>query len=138
MGLPHGLTPIACACDRCQAMCERSACIGTPDEARKLIRMGFASRLAAYELSPIEGGFRFIAPAPDGKEGQTLTSTAGRCTFYNDDGCCELHHIGLKPLEGRLAHHTRLQEQIRPIAFATWRGKHYESVMAQWGKAAAM
>lgn len=37
----------------------------------------------------------------------------GSCVFYND-GKCELHENGLKPTEGRLAHHEVSAIELRP------------------------
>lgn len=120
------MTPITCACDRCRDACARSTCLPTPDEARALIRAGLGDRLATYEFD----GQRFVGPAPKGQEGARglwHTRHEGGCTFF-DGRHCELHARGLKPLEGRLAHHDRPWLPVRLHVMAHWRGKQFESV----------
>lgn len=123
------MTPITCSCPKCQAMCANSTCLPTPDEARALIRAGFAARLATYKFHPESDALSFIGPAPKGHEGaRELTDTKRGCTFYAD-GRCELHSIGLKPLEGRLAHHDRDWRPIRIGMAEHWRGQRFQSVV---------
>lgn len=121
--------PIECDCPACRSMCANSTCMPTPDEARALIRSGYAARLACYEPHPDEV-HAFVAPAPAGLEGATLRSThSGACTFYSDRGC-ELHAVGLKPLEGRLALHDRPWPSVRKQVYVLWSGRRYGSVRA--------
>jgi len=122
-------TPISCACDKCKSMCSTSVCVPTPKEARELIRLGYASRLGVYKCSPIDDSSSFIAPATVGREGEVLNkTTSGPCTFHKD-GLCELHDKGLKPFEGRIAHHDRPWLEVRLQALKHWRGKTYQSVL---------
>jgi hypothetical protein len=114
-------------------MCQHATCLPTPEEARKLIAAGFADRLARYEWNTPAP--RAIGPAPAGLEGKTLqTTNLGRCTFFKNDRC-ELHTLGLKPLEGRIAHHSRPWVAVRTEALRTWGGKRYQSVSAALDKA---
>ncbi len=108
-------------------MCRHSACLPTPDEARTLIKAGYGPRLARYEwTTDIPNA---IGPALKGFEGHILHLTkGGPCTFHLEDGRCELHALGLKPLEGRLAHHDRNWMAVRAQVLKTWLGKRYESV----------
>jgi hypothetical protein len=119
------MTPISCQCEKCQSMCANSTCWPTPDEARALIRAGYADRLARYETL---AGDRVIGPAPVDHDGSILSMSTRQCTFYRS-GLCELHDAGLKPLEGRLAHHDRHPLPVRMRVLSEWRGKRYESVM---------
>ena len=96
----------ACDCDECVAMCERRPCWPTPDEARKLIHLGYAHRLMRdYWVGDYEqGDTDIIAPAIEGREGRGAPWwPTGRCTMLTDDGRCALHDTGAKPLEGRMA-----------------------------------
>jgi hypothetical protein len=130
------LAPVTCACEQCKAMCAESTCLPTPDEARELVRMGYGSRLATYDFGAAIGrtDIRFVGPAPKGHEGaRDLRSPKGRCTFFTEDGRCEIHRH--KPLEGRLAHHTRNWQPIRVGMAAHWRGKRFDSVLAQLDRA---
>lgn len=126
------MTPITCACQSCTAMCANTTCLPTPDEARALIRAGFGDRLATYRHPLL--GWQMVGPAPKGMEGaRDLTDTKRGCTFF-DGQHCELHSIGLKPLEGRLAHHSRPWQPIRMHIASHWKGKRFESVVAMLNK----
>lgn len=123
-------TEITCECPACAAMCAGSTCLPTPDEARALIKAGYGDRLATYRFAPDLEKLAFVGPAPKGQEGaRDLKHTRRGCTFF-DGKHCELHGLGLKPLEGRLAHHTRRWEPIRMGMAAHWRGKSFNSVLA--------
>jgi hypothetical protein len=74
-------------------MCTRP-CWGTPREIGRIAEAGFWARLEE-SVWPASHGLpetRVFAPA----------LVAGSCTFYSSSGC-ELHALGLKPVEGRLA-----------------------------------
>jgi hypothetical protein len=123
------MTPITCACERCRAMCAHSACVPTPAEARELMRRGYAARMAAYKPFGTDDQ-AVVAPAVVGAEGGERRRTDGRCTFHTEDGKCELHSLGLKPMEGRLAHHDRDWRAVRHAVNATWRGQQFRSAEA--------
>lgn len=123
------MTPVACACSKCAAMCANSTCLPTPEEARALIRAGFGERLATYKFHPESDALSFVGPAPMGFEGaRELADTRRGCTFF-DGAHCQLHALGLKPLEGRLAHHDRDWRPIRIGMAAHWRGRQFASVL---------
>lgn len=110
------MQPISCNCEKCQRMCEGSTCLPTPQEAAVLVSR-FPGRMAEYVFSKT-----VTAPAPAGREGQGLplcSTNLGRCTFRSVEGC-ELHELGLKPMEGRLAHHDRDTHAVRMSVLATW------------------
>ena len=100
MGIP------SCTCDSCKAMCSRP-CYATPRDAERLIRAGFADRLRMENSYDYET--YVISPAFKGREGidDRASDWANRqgCTFQDKDGLCELHDLGLKPLEARLVIH---------------------------------
>jgi hypothetical protein len=53
---------------------------------------------------PNEEDIQILSPAIKGYEGLSAPFTPiGKCTFLTRDDLCELHDLGLKPLEGRLA-----------------------------------
>jgi hypothetical protein len=92
---------VNCTCDVCVAMCEEKPCHGTPEEIQRLIDAGYGDRLALffcqnYSLEPKLEYVEYIAPSP-------LFRQHG-CTFLKDKRC-ELHALGMKPLEGRVVWH---------------------------------
>ena len=112
-------------------MCATSTCFPTPVEVRALIKRGYAGRLARYETL---AGDRVVGPAPVDHDGSVLALSTRQCTFYRD-GLCELHDAGLKPMEGRLAHHDRHPLPVRLRVLSEWKGRRYESVlhaMKEW------
>ena len=131
------MKPVSCSCHKCRTMCARSTCVPTPEQARELIRRGYGARLATYEFRL--GGPKLVAPAPRGREGaRGLPDTLqGACTFYRD-GLCELHTLGLKPLEGQLAHHDRPWPPIRMHVASQWQhGRRFDSIVAALDRATA-
>jgi len=124
------MQPIQCSCEKCAAMCEHSTCMPTPAEARALIRAGFGRRLTTYRFYPDPTRLAMVAPAPKGQEGaHDLPHSRACCTFFTA-GKCELHNLGLKPLEGRLTHHDRDWLPIRMEVAGHWRGRQFDSVLA--------
>jgi hypothetical protein len=122
---------IECDCAECRQMCASSTCMPTPEEAKCLMRAGLAGRLASYRWRyPSGREIRSVGPAPAGLEGaRDLVSTRiGACTFHQR-GLCELHGLGLKPSEGRLAHHTRPFRPIRVLVESKWSNKQFQSVL---------
>lgn len=117
------MSPTDCTCSTCCSMCAESVCMPTPAQVLELERRGYQGRLAFYDPRGPQGQQRprFIAPAPKGREGQILPTTSGygACTFYDGERC-ELHALGLKPEEGRLAHHDRDPMEVRHLVYMTW------------------
>lgn len=90
-----------CDCSTCKAMCSKAPCLGTPEDILKLIEHGYIARLkVTHWAAGIPYGMnriiRMVQPEqkPDGK-----------CTFLSEEGLCQLHELGLKPTEGKLASH---------------------------------
>lgn len=104
-----------CSCDRCVKMCETRPCLPLPDEAK---------RLDPARMMRVDFGCVVVdSPAIVGREGQTVSGyDTGRCTFLKD-GLCELHSKGLKPTEGKLAHHSIPWQAPREYVLSQWAGQ---------------
>lgn len=90
-----------CRCAKCQSQCH-TPCLGTPEDILKLINAGYANRLAPTTW--FAGVIMGVHPRPI-EMVQPIEEGNGYCTFFHD-GLCELHDLGLKPTEGKLAHHS--------------------------------
>ena len=113
MTLLQQIKPNSCSCDSCKKMCNNSPCFPTPDEAQKLIDEGHADKLHMV-VWPVMGVHAAITPKP---------AANGHCIFQDDAGLCTLHEAGLKPLEGRMAHHDhepRMDFYLRLEVAQTW------------------
>ncbi len=117
-----------CSCYKCQKMCYSRPCTGTPDDIKKIIAAGFKNKLMldwwASTLSQEidEAELLFLSPAIVGHENQVAPMTPiGRCAFLTDEGRCELHALGLKPIGGRLAtcNHNKIENQNALEIFQT-------------------
>ena len=109
-----GRKPIQCKCKACQQQCHQP-CLATPQDILKLIKAGYADRLAwtqwlAGYLMGVTDHVIFMVQAD--KEGDW-------CTFFHD-GLCELHDKGLKPTEGRLSHHSAKIDNFVPKKSISW------------------
>lgn len=103
--------PSECACDRCRFMCH-APCCPTPDDVLALIDAGYAKRLMLDDWPSDQCDL--IKPAmkeSEGKKAPWETKTLRGCTFWTEDGKCELHDKGLKPFQGKLAHHDLTDEE---------------------------
>ena len=84
-------------CDKCKNMC-RIPCLGTPEDISNLINAGYGNRLKESFWA-----FGIIAETHEDVIKMIQPEIKdGWCTFYKN-GLCELHNLGLKPLEGKLA-----------------------------------
>jgi hypothetical protein len=118
-----GTTENSCSCNTCKNMCKKTPCIGTPEDIARIIANGQVSQLSLtlwgagipFGISPVE----MVQPKFDyGKR---------QCSFLTEDELCQLHNIGLKPTEGKLADHTPLQrstfkESTTYQVASTWLG----------------
>jgi hypothetical protein len=96
-----GLQPVACACHKCSALCKRAPCLATPAEILHLINCGHS-----YRIQPVRfcRGTKYdLDLTPIAMYGLRMDTGKPGCTFLNN-GLCDLHYTGLKPIEGRLAH----------------------------------
>lgn len=122
-----------CACEKCSFMCH-SPCCGTPEDIGLLMKAGYTDRLM---LDDLEGGEDMIKPALKGFEGRRspwATSSKEGCTFWKD-GKCELHDLGLKPIQGKLAHHSltvRQNDKIGEYINNSWETEEAKQVIRDW------
>jgi len=115
----------SCSCDVCVNMCRTRPCWPTPEQAAALMDAGYARRLSAVQvIAYTERGSRITAlvPAVSGKEGmvQDDLGAVGQCTFL-DNGLCELHDKGLKPLEGQVLMHDKISDAPRLKIMEQWK-----------------
>lgn len=89
------LTEYTCDCQECQSMCA-FPCMGTPQEMESIIKAGYAypNKLVVCSDNHPDLDFTVVKPRRVGKH----------CVYF-EDGKCQLHDAGLKPLEGRIAIH---------------------------------
>lgn len=104
-----------CKCKKCQSQCN-TPCLGTPDDILKLIEAGYADRLAptmwsAGMLLGVTNHSIYLIASKTGEDGM--------CTFFHG-GLCELHDKGLKPLEGKLSHHSTAMDNWTPKRSISW------------------
>lgn len=117
-------------------MCH-SPCCSTPDEVLKLMENGYGHRLM---LDDLPGGPDLIKPALKGYEGDRSpwqTASWKGCTFWNN-GLCELHDTGLKPLHAKLAHHDLTSEEndkISDMIIEAWETEKGKEVIDKWKEA---
>ena len=122
-----------CDCDKCSFMCH-GPCCGTPEDMKKLIEHGYAKRLSCDDWEPKP---YILKPSLKGYEGKTQpweTHSLKGCTFWKD-GKCELHALGLKPTQGKLAHHEETEEQrleIQNFIIKSWKGEKAKEVIKLW------
>lgn len=96
--LTSGFEPVQCSCQKCANMCRKTPCMGTPEDINNIAEAGYGDRLAGtiwaagtpYDIPTV----KMVQPRYE--------DDRGCCTFFKD-GLCELHDLGLKPTEGRLA-----------------------------------
>ena len=117
-----GRKPIQCKCKLCQQQCHTN-CFGTPQDILRLIKAGYADRLAPTEwwagmvMGCTDHPVVMVQPINDGEW----------CTFFHN-GLCELHDKGLKPTEGKLSHHSIKVDNWTPRKSISWNvAKEWES-----------
>ena len=109
-----GRKPIQCKCKECQQQCH-TPCLGTPQDILKLIKAGYADRLAWTEWAA-----GMAMGCTDHIVGMVQAiQKDGWCTFFHD-GLCELHDKGLKPTEGKLSHHSICLDNWTPKKSLSW------------------
>jgi len=126
--------PETCDCKVCRNMCQRP-CWPTPEEANELIDAGYADRLMLDHWDPGIAGvgrLEVITPASPGDEGEIAPFWPAGCNFQKM-GLCELHG-NFKPIEGRLAHHSKTPEGLHYIVAKTWNSPAGKRVVRKWKK----
>ena len=93
--LVNKLPEHVCNCQECQHMC-KFPCLGTPDEIQAIISAGYAysNKLVVCSDNHPDLNFTVVRPRRIDKH----------CIYF-ENGKCQLHDAGLKPLEGRVAIH---------------------------------
>lgn len=134
------LKPSECSCWKCQRMCERP-CWGTPEDLQKIIDAGYSNRLMLdwwNASEDIDKGFFILAPALKGAEGKAAPfnpKSKEGCTFFNN-GLCDLHSLGLKPSEGKLAScnkkHSAKEIGLHEEVARTWENETSQLFAEKW------
>ena len=88
-------TQASCQCNECMDMCE-TPCWPTPDEVMRLVVIGYVRKLELKNWVIDGSEIEIVVPK---------RSDNGYCVFFKK-GKCLLHRNGLKPREGRYAHHS--------------------------------
>ncbi|WP_294203126.1 hypothetical protein [uncultured Chryseobacterium sp.] len=91
-------TENSCACEKCQQMCKKTPCMGTPEEILRIAKAGFGDKL--FPTTWLVGFYQGILDKPVDMVAPKMTNKG--CAFQDEQGLCILHSLGLKPLEGRM------------------------------------
>ena len=126
-----------CSCVHCKGMCI-VPCWPTPEEAKKLIELGYGNRLMLNSRFYDVLGKEVFLLCPAKKEQETLyaesESLGPSCTFQTSDGLCSLHNI-CKPLEGRLAIcKGREPVDLRLRILELWDNEKAKNLVTSWIK----
>jgi hypothetical protein len=114
-----------CDCTGCQSMC-RTPCLGTPEDIVNLVKAGYVDRIAVTDWATgiIWGTHKKMVPMIQPR----LDTETGFCTFFErQTGHCQLHDIGLKPLEGKLAYH-----ESRKYTMETIKNSPVLLIVSEW------
>jgi len=127
-----GYKPHNCSCSKCKSMCLASPCFPTPEEVVRLQKMGFGSDLmfTMFVNQNTLEIYSLVAPK------STDDVLFDRCTFHNSKGLCELHELGLKPTEGRLANHDQPHSAtvtLRNAVCETWKSELGINLLKEYG-----
>lgn len=127
---------ISCTCDECKAMCRRP-CWPTPEEAQHLINAGYGSRLMQDYWCKKNGDIYILSPAVSGYENSFAPFwPTGKCTFQDDNGLCQLHDLGYKPLEGRKALcKDRTPKKLHEKVAKMWDNPEAQELVRRWNEA---
>lgn len=120
-----GTKPSECACKDCVQLCKISPCIGTPTDILNIMKAGHGDQLVYTKWAAgIKQGIPVISMI------QPYYDIERECCSFLDlsQKKCLLHAEGLKPTEGKLAHHSMGHLGVKmgvylPIAHAvalTW------------------
>lgn len=124
-----------CACNTCQGFCSRP-CFPSPQEAVNIMDASYGTHLMLdwwngeddteediFVLCGANPGYQGRkAPVLLGFMGFLLPSDIDSgCMFRQPHGGCVLHPIGLKPIEGRLTHHSHDREKASGLHAAVVR-----------------
>jgi len=125
-----------CDCKKCSIMCH-APCCGTPEDMQLLIEAGYGKRLMHDDWPDSTCSEEMLKPALKGHEGDKApwdVATEAGCTFWRN-GKCDLHSKGLKPCQGKLAHHSLTKDQNEEIGEyikEAWKGEKGKEVIRKW------
>lgn len=105
-----------CNCKKCQSQC-KSPCLGTPKDILNIIKAGYKDKVvvtywaAGMVMGVINRPIPMVQPL--------FNEETGYCVFFKD-GLCELHDKKLKPIEGKLSHHSLKVDNFNPKKSLSW------------------
>ncbi len=85
-------------------MCQCTPCLGTPQDILAIINAGYIDKVCYTEWAAGMFFGHITRPIVMVQIKSKGNGEDGECVFFHD-GKCDLHESGLKPTEGRLAHH---------------------------------
>jgi hypothetical protein len=99
--------------------------MGTPKEIAAIMDAGYMSKLTIDNDN--DPSLEFAVIKSRGSKG-----TKGTCVFHKN-GLCQLHDLGLKPIEGRTAMHGKDNPRILYHHLArAWNGKKGKQIIERW------
>lgn len=128
--------PVQCDCEKCSLMC-RCPCCGSVEDFEKIIAAGYADRLMFDDLPSSCDAGPILKPALKGHEGKGApwgTGSERGCTFWKE-GKCELHESGLKPIQGKIAHHDNERyyyDELAEIMKEDWGSMRGMALIEKW------
>jgi hypothetical protein len=90
-----------CKCNTCKLQC-KTPCLGTPKDILKLCENGFADKIT--HTTWLNGLVKGYLDHEIEMYQLNLNSETKYCVMH-ENGLCQLHNLGLKPIEGKLSHH---------------------------------
>jgi len=128
-----------CTCKKCIEMCKTYACLPTPLEAEILINAGYGDRLMLDTRPSTKDGKLLILtlmPAMKGFERRISPMQIGisDCVFLENDRC-QLHDLGLKPFEGRVARHDTTEDddkKMMDLLKRMWASQEGRRIVDMW------
>lgn len=134
--LDRNVSPQACACPECVAMCQHRPCWPTPADALRLIEAGYADRLMVdwwFDRNK-DKTIYLLTPAIAGREsGEAPAHPEGQCTFLDEAGLCRIHASGLKPTEGQIALcGNRTPADLHEQIARTWDAEAAQALIDRW------
>lgn len=109
-------------------MCHRTPCLGTPEEMLAIKNAGFGDRLIVIRIYDT---FMLSPDSIESRDRFNYWQIEGRCKFLTSKGLCQLHDLGLKPIEGRAAIHDG-GEVSHPKAFISDQRMFREGLARSW------
>jgi hypothetical protein len=129
----------SCTCQECVDMCKTYSCLPTPQEAQRMIDAGFGKKMmldTRPAVSHPDIKISTLLPAMVGYERKLSPMEIGisSCIFLVCERC-QLHAVGMKPLEGRVAIHDKDPEEERiffNLLKSMWDTPYGHQVVSGW------